>query len=145
MERIQDGIKMSGKYAALFLIGGGVYFLLEVAWRGHSHWSMVIVGGICFVSCGLLNEVFEWQTPMWMQMLLSSLLITAAEFVSGCILNLWLGLEVWDYSGMPLNLFGQICLPFMILWFFLSVAAIILDDYLRYWLFGEEKPRYVWR
>ena len=49
---------------------------------------------------------------------------------------------VWDYSGMPLNYKGQICLPFSILWIFVSIAAVVLDDWLRYWLFGEERPHY---
>ena len=53
-----------------------------------------------------------------------------------------LGLGVWDYSGMLLNYKGQICLPFSILWIFVSVAAVVLDDWLRYWLFGEERPHY---
>lgn len=52
------------------------------------------------------------------------------------------GLGVWDYSGMPLNYKGQICLPFSILWIFVSIAAVVLDDWLRYWLFGEERPHY---
>ena len=60
----------------------------------------------------------------------------------GLQLNVWLGLGVWDYSGMPLNYKGQICLPFSILWIFVSIAAVVLDDWLRYWLFGEEHPHY---
>ena len=56
--------------------------------------------------------------------------------------HVWLGLGVWDYSGMLLNYKGQICLPFSILWIFVSIAAVVLDDWLRYWLFGEERPHY---
>lgn len=76
------------------------------------------------------------------QMVLSSLLITALEFITGCIVNLWLGWKVWDYSRLPYNFKGQICLIFSVAWFFLSLAAILLDDYLRYKLFDEEKPYY---
>ena len=70
------------------------------------------------------------------------LVVTGIEFVSGCIVNLWLGWNVWDYSHMPFNLLGQICLPFSLLWVLVSGIAVILDDYLRYWLFREEKPHY---
>lgn len=78
-------------------------------------------------------------------MTISSVLITLIEFISGCIINIRFNLNVWDYSNMPFNILGQICIPFMILWFFLSVLGIILDDYLRYWFFDEEKPRYkIW-
>lgn len=133
------------KHIILFLIGGMIYFCLEIIWRGYSHWTMVLVGGACFVACGLINEIFDWNMPMWEQMLICSMNITSIEFVSGCVLNLVLKLNVWDYTGMPFNILGQICLPFSLLWFVLSLAAIIFDDYLRYWFFREEKPHYIWR
>ncbi|MDE7477569.1 MAG: putative ABC transporter permease, partial [Lachnospiraceae bacterium] len=66
--------------------------------------------------------------------------ITTIELLAGLIVNC--NYAIWDYRDMPLNIMGQICLPYTILWFFLSLLAIILDDYLRYWLFGEEKPHY---
>lgn len=133
------------KHSLLFLVGGSLYLLIEVAFRGHTHWTMLVVGGVSFVLCGLVNEIFSWEMLIELQMLICMLIITAVEFVSGCILNLWIGLNVWDYSNLPLNLIGQICLPFSAAWYFLSLVAIVLDDYLRYWLFHEEKPRYVWR
>lgn len=71
--------------------------------------------------------------------------VTAIEFLSGYILNIVLGLGIWDYSNMPFNIIGQICLPFTVAWYILSLLAIVLDDHLRYWIFGEEKPRYKWR
>lgn len=129
----------------LFNIGGLLYILIELLWRGYSHWTMFIVGGMCFVLIGLINETFTFEMPLITQMTISSIIITIIEFISGCIINIWLGLNVWNYSNMPFNILGQICIPFMILWFFLSVLGIILDDYLRYWLFGEEKPKYkIW-
>lgn len=133
------------KYLFLFLIGGMAYYFLEIAWRGYSHWSMFIIGGFCFVLCGSMNDEFEWEMPIWKQMLICSVGITGIEFVCGCILNIGFGLNVWDYSNVPLNVLGQICLPYTFLWFLVSFVAIVLDDYLRYWFFKEEKPRYYWR
>lgn len=78
-------------------------------------------------------------------MIISSVLVTVVEFIAGLIVNIWLGLNVWDYSNLPLNILGQVCVSFMFLWFLLSLPAIILDDYLRYKLFNEEKPHYKWR
>lgn len=140
---MEKGLKIFLKYLFLFGVGGGAYVAIELIFRGKTHWTMAIVGGICFILCGLLNEIFSWQSTIWYQMLVCSLIITAVEFVSGVILNIYLGLEIWDYSNVPFNVLGQICLPFTVLWFFLSAAAIILDDYLRYWFFGEEKPHYI--
>ena len=126
----------------LFGIGGLLYYVIEILWRGYSHWTMFLLGGFCFVLIGLINEIFTFQIPLVKQMLISTVIITVAEFVSGCIVNLWLGWGIWDYSELPLNVMGQICLLYSVLWFFLSALAIILDDWLRHWLFGEEKPIY---
>lgn len=131
-----------GKAAVLFIAGGLVYMLIEILFRGYTHWTMGIVGGLCFVVIGGINNWLSWELPIWIQGLIGMCVVTAIEFISGLILNVWLGLDIWDYSEMPLNLLGQICVPFMAVWFFVSLAAIVLDDYLRYWLFKEEKPHY---
>lgn len=124
----------------LFGIGGILYYFIEIIWRGYSHWTMFLLGGICFLLVGLINEIFEFSLVK--QMTISTVIITIAEFICGCIVNLQLGWNIWDYSELPLNVMGQICLPYSLLWFFLSAFAIMLDDYLRHWLFGEEKPEY---
>lgn len=130
------------KYAILLCVGGSLYCGLELLFRSETHWTMYFVGGVCFVLVGLINYVLPWRVPMLLQMLMGGALITAVEFVSGCILNILMGLNIWDYSDMSYNVLGQICLPFSGLWCLLSLPAIVLDDYLRYWLFGEEKPIY---
>lgn len=126
----------------LFSVGGTIYIMIEMLWRGYSHWSMFIVGGLCFVLIGLINEYYSYDIPLIWQMMIGACIVTVVEFVNGCIINLWLGLNVWDYSDMPFNIWGQVCLPYMVLWSLLSGVAIILDDYLRYWWFGEEYPHY---
>ena len=130
------------KHVILFTIGGSIYYGIECIYRGYSHWTMAILGGICFVLIGGINEYISWDTPLWKQGLIGSAIITSLEFVTGCIVNLWLGWNVWDYSDTPFNILGQICIPFSIIWFFISLLAIIVDDYIRYWIFGEEKPKY---
>lgn len=103
---------------------------------------MFVLGGICFLFAGLQNEYIDWNYPLWKQILMVDIFIVIAEFLTGYIVNLWLGWNVWDYSNMPFNLLGQICPLFALLWIPVSTMAIIFDDYLRYWIFGEEKPRY---
>lgn len=126
----------------LLLIGGGAYYAIEVIYRGYSHWTMALLGGAMFVLIGGLNEYLPWEMGFLQQCAIGAAAITAAELCSGCILNLWLGLDIWDYSGLPCNLLGQICLPFTAVWFGLSGVAIVLDDWLRYLLFREERPHY---
>lgn len=135
-------LKIFLKYLVLLLVGGSIYCGIEIIARGHTFFSMFIVGGICFILCGCVNEHFAWDTPLWLQMAICCLIITIIEFISGCLLNLALGLNVWDYSNQPFNVLGQICLKFSIGWYFLAAPAIILDDYIRYWFFGEEHPQY---
>lgn len=133
------------KLGCLFLIGGAIYILIELVYRGYSHWTMFIVGGLCFVLIGGINEFLSWDTPLWLQAGLGAVIITALEFICGCIVNLALGWNVWDYSNTPLNILGQVCLPFAIIWFVIAHVGIVLDDYLRYWLFKEEKPHYTYK
>nr|WP_295678244.1 hypothetical protein [uncultured Lachnoclostridium sp.] len=135
-------IRILLKHIILFLIGGLIYICIELLYRGDTHWSMAIVGGFAFVCCGLINELLSWQTPLWKQSFIGGGVITVLEFISGIILNIILKWDVWDYTNYKINLLGQICLPFSILWCVIAIVAIILDDHLRYWLFQEEKPRY---
>ena len=133
---------MTKKYFILGIIGGAIYVLLEMLWRGYSHWTMFLLGAVCFILIGLVNEVFEWDTPLILQMFCGCAIITALEFVTGCIVNLWLGWDVWDYSRYKFNILGQISLHSSVGWYFLSLVGIFLNDWLRYKLFGEEKPHY---
>lgn len=130
-----------GKYLNLGEIGGAVYCILELLWRGYTHGTMFLLGGICFVALGLINEILPWDMPLTVQMFIGSIIITVLEFITGCIVNLWLGWDVWDYTWHP-NLLGQISLYSSIGWYFISAVGIVLDDYIRYWVYGEEKPHY---
>jgi len=130
------------KYIFLFITGGFTYGMVEDISRGYSHISMFVAGGICFILIGLINEVFSWRMALISQMVISSLIVTVVEFVTGLIVNIWLKLNIWDYTPLPYDLMGQVCLLFTVIWFFLSVFAILLDDYLRYFILKEEKPRY---
>lgn len=118
------------KNLLIFSIFGLTYGLIEILWRGYTHPSMVIVGGICGLLIGLLNERNK-KMNLLLQMVEGMVIVTVLEFVSGIILNLCLGLNVWDYSNMRFNLLGQVCPQFCIAWFFLSYFVIRLDDFLR--------------
>ena len=127
----------------LFLTGGAAYILVELLYRGHSYVSMFLVGGFCFVLIGSLNEhYFTWDMALISQMFLSAVIITGTELVAGLLLNTVLGLDVWDYTSQPYNLYGQICLLYANFWFLLSLPAILLDDLVRDKWFGEDRQRY---
>lgn len=135
-------IKQWLKIFILFLIGGFIYVAIELGFRGHSHWTMFLLGGLCFILIGGLNNYIPWEMSIIKQGVIGALIVTSLEFIFGLVLNLYLNLGIWDYSNMPFNILGQICLPFSIAWFFLSLIAIFVDDWLRYILFKEERPHY---
>lgn len=139
-------VKKSCKYLVLFFIGAFAYCGIEIIWRGYTHWTMGVLGGVCFIDIGLINNsrFFYHLMPFREQMVLGGLIVTVMEFIAGCILNLWLGLGIWDYSQMPFNLCGQICLPYTILWILLSAVCIVADDWLRYLMKMNGKPEYIW-
>lgn len=135
--------RMKRKHLVLAIIGGLLYIVLEMVWRGHSHWTMFLLGGLCFVAIGLINEVISWEMPLWIQVLIGACMVTALEFLTGYVVNLWLGWGIWDYSNLPGNILGQICPQYFLLWLPVSLAGIVLDDWLRYLLWGEERPHYI--
>jgi len=109
---------------ACLIFGGAGYGLLEILWRGYTHFSMVITGGVCFY---LLSRIarLKWNW-VWIA-LLGGTIVTAAELLAGNIVNLWLGLGVWDYSGNFCNFRGQICVGFSVLW--CGVSALVTGAY----------------
>ena len=133
------------KQLFLFLVFGFVYFIIETIWKGHlTHWSMFVVAGIIGVLIGGINEYIPWEMPFFLQCGIGTVIATVIEGISGLILNVYLGLNIWDYSNIPFNFFyQQCCLPFCVAWFILSGACIIVDDYIRYKIFNEEHPHYI--
>ena len=111
------------KSAVLFYLGGGVYMTLEFMWRGYSHWSMFLLGGLCFL---LLGQLGKWELPLWSKVILGAGMITALELGMGLLVNR--DFTVWDYRTMPYNYRGQICLNFSLLWIPASLAAMRLYD-----------------
>lgn len=111
-------------YVSAFLFGGAVYGAIETLWRGHTHPTMILVGGVCFAAMYFIR--LRFRPSLIAAAAAGCAVITSAELLSGCIFNLWLGLDVWDYGGEPFNLLGQICLRYCIYWAILSVPAFAM-------------------
>jgi len=112
----------------VFALGGTAYALIEILFRGFTHWTMVLTGGACVLTLYLL---LGWlaEMPLGLAALAGAVMITVYEFSVGCIVNLHLGWNVWDYSAMTGNLLGQICPVFTAIWFvlcFLFLGAVRL-------------------
>lgn len=134
------------KYYVLFSFYGWIYLIIEIIYRGYSHWSMFILAGLCGTLIGKINENGRDRLiPLWLQMFYSVLIVTYLEFLTGVFFNLVLRQKIWDYSDLPLNIYGQVCPYFSLAWFFLSLPIIILDDKIRENLFGEPAHVYIKR
>lgn len=134
--------KRLSEYLFIWALGGSLYYTFELVFRGFSHWSMFVLGGICMVFFTVQGQMLHWQDPLWWQILRGTIFITAMEFITGIIVNKWMHLQVWDYTDQPFQLFGQICLPFALIFSGLCALGILLSGYLLYWLYGEEKPNF---
>lgn len=116
------------EFILIYALGGLLYGLMEILWRGWTHWTMLLCGGFCFTVMYLLSMA---SLPALAKILLSAGTITVVEFLAGCLVNLRLGWGVWDYSGLPYNILGQVCPQFLLLWLALSVPGLALCQMLR--------------
>ncbi|MGM9665951.1 MAG: hypothetical protein ACI3XX_05385 [Eubacteriales bacterium] len=114
----------------LFLCGGAIYSLIEILWRGWTHPSMFIVGGLGFVFLYNISMTLGIKSRL-IRCALGAFCITLLELGSGIIINIFLGMRVWDYSARPFNFLGQICLLYCFLWFLLSFAFDEIFSYIK--------------
>ena len=116
--------------AALFGLGGGAYVGLELLWRGRSHPSMFVAGGLSFL---LLGKIRETRLPRAVKPVAGAGLITAVELFTGLLVNR--DHHVWDYRTLPGNFKGQICLPFFLLWIPVSILGMKLYGFTEKYTF----------
>lgn len=112
-----------------FGVGAVLYGLIEVVARGYTHWTMALTGGTVMVLLNLINQTRELH--ILIKCLLGATVITSLEFCVGMVSNVVLGWNVWDYSDKPLNVWGQICPQFTLVWFFLSIPAFALCSFIE--------------
>ncbi|MBQ7400111.1 MAG: hypothetical protein IJW06_06615 [Clostridia bacterium] len=109
----------------VFALGGFGYGLCELIWRGYTHPTMFLLGGVCLLGLYELERRFS-SLPLAFRCISGGIFITSLELVTGIMVNTVFGMGVWDYSDMPLNLFGQICPQFFVAWVFLCIPAFYL-------------------
>lgn len=132
------------KNAMMFLIGFCVYVAIEIIYRNESYFYMGLDGGLLFVLIDKINDHISWDMDLIWQGIIGSCLVTFTELVIGMAMLYYPSIPVmWDYTNMPLNYYGVICLPFSIIWIFMSWVAIFLADAINYYAFEElPLPRY---
>ena len=138
--------KFIGKLG-LFLSCGFIYCMIEILFRGWSHWSMFVLTGFLGVFCvDSINNTLSFDCDYIVQILISTILCTIGEGISGIILNVWLQLNVWDYSKMTFGtfFFGQCNVLFCFAWMLIiSIIIFYCDAYNYYILKIEPCPYYI--
>ena len=110
--------------SAVAVLGAVGYGALELLWRGRTHWTMLVLGGLCFL---LVYELSGLDVlTLRKKCILGTAFITTLEWLTGLLVNCRLNWKVWDYSQQPLNLGGQICALYTLLWFLLCFPLISL-------------------
>jgi uncharacterized membrane protein len=125
------------KNCVLFYTGGAAYFSLELLYRGRSHESMFLAGGLCFLMIGHLNRV-EPRLPLPLRAVVGALIVTMVELGIGMTANRQH--QVWDYRDLPGNFMGQICPLFTALWVPLSLVAAVLFQQMEGQLDNKMSP-----
>ena len=128
-----------------FIVFGWMYYGIEILYRGYSHWTMAVLAGIIAILIGGLNDTFSYEMPFDLQIIIGTCFATAFEGIAGVILNIFLGLGIWDYSNLwGTFFFGQCNIFFCVAWAVLSAVCIVLQDCLVYYVLrtDDERPHY---
>ena len=108
-------------YLYVALLGGFGYCTIEIIYRGRTHYSMFFAGAVVLASFYYISKFSNLS--FLQECIIGALIITAIELILGIWFNIILHENVWDYSNVPLNFMGQICLPFSAIWLVLSGAV----------------------
>lgn len=132
------------KKLSLFYLIGSAYVFVEMCYRGFSHISMFFLAGFCGLFIDSLNNYFSFDMDILLQAVISALFCALFEGITGLIVNVWLKLDVWDYSNLtsPTFMHGQVSLPFVFIWFALSFLAILGSDSWNYYIFHDGRAPY---
>lgn len=104
-----------------FWLGFFGYPCLELLWRGRTHPSMALAGGLC---CHEMGRIARKRGSLLRKALRSALYVTAVEYLFGITVNR--RHQVWDYRKIPGNIRGQVCPHYTLLWLGLSLCAFPL-------------------
>lgn len=119
-----------------FFVYGVLGWCTEVAfaaWKEHRFVNRGFLNGpICPIYGVGVGIVVQFLSPYKNNLLLlyitSVILVTALEWLTGFILEKVFHNKWWDYSNMPLNLNGYVCLLFSLIW---GVACVVIVDFIH--------------
>lgn len=126
------GTRLLAKLYSEFFLGGIIYLGIEFVFRaavGHkqTHPLVIILGGAAYLIGVGVCRIPAGKHYFWVKPILGGVLITAWEFVFGLFFNVFLGYDIWSYSGSRYTLLGQVCLEFFFIWIGMMIIIEIVD------------------
>ncbi len=127
--RFCDWAYQNGWYFFLYAFADWAAEVLFAAFR---HGRFVNRGFLCGPLCPiygiglvLVALLLEPLGNHWVQLfLVAAALTTGVELVAGYLMEKLFHHRWWDYSAMPLNIGGYVCLPFSLLW---GAACVLIE------------------
>ena len=130
--------KVIAKLIFTYALCGGLYVMLELAWRGRSDISMLLLSGFLGLFAMFFNNIFSYETDYIIQVLSVSIIATFFEGLFGNVYNM--DYAIWDYRNLPLSFWNdQINLIFFLFWIIIVAIIIPILDYIDWKLF-DYKP-----
>ena len=117
----------------LFFVYGFLGWCTEVAFAAFKSGRFVnrgfLNGPICpsygFGLIGVVLLLAPLKGNLWLLFVGSCVITTLIELVTGFLLEKLFHAKWWDYSGMPLNIGGYVCLLFSLIWGVACMAIVL--------------------
>lgn len=133
-------MKKFKEYSFIYCVGALLYSGIEIAFRGFTHWTMALTGGLAYLLIYITS--FRIKTKgLFIRCLTGCGIITTLEFIVGCIVNRKYHMNVWDYSQRAGHILGQICPLFCFIWFLLCIPAVLLSYLIKTRLFPADNRK----
>ncbi len=110
--------------------GGLAAYSIQLLIWDNAYWVLSVCGAVCFCFLYRLCAAYP-RSILPLRALTAALFFTTVELIAGCWLNLNLGLNLWDYSSLPLHFMGQICLSSTLVWFLLCFPLAGISRLIR--------------
>lgn len=83
----------------------------------------------------LLIYIRDLELPILLFLLFALIIPSVVEYSSGWMLKSLFHKQWWDYSNIPFQLQGHICLRFSLYWWVLSIGCLYILHPIMEWLF----------
>lgn len=123
-------------FVIYFFIYGFLGWCTEVIFAAFKQGKFVnrgfLNGPICPIyGIGVTGVIFlldPFRTRTVLLYITSVIIVTALEWITGFLLEKMFHNKWWDYSNLPLNLNGYVCVPFSLIW---GVGCVLIVGYVQ--------------